>query len=345
MRMFDSKNKLFFQFEWVEKFLSKNVYPLSIEIDPSNKCPLNCTYCVWSGYLDKDKSELSRKDLFSIVKQIKNLGIKSIIWSGGGESFSNQNTVDAIVYAHKLGIENGIFSNGVLLIEEVADILKDCIKWIRFNIGGSNAEEYSIIHNVPEKIFFQAKNNIDYFCSVFSDIKRCGIGVAVNYENFHFVKNIFNLGKEMKIGYIQIKPDFFMIRQEEYENWWNSEVFTYFSKFKKDKNINLFISKIKKQKNKSKYCYASFLTSCISANGDVNFCKAMRNKDEVCLGNIKDNSLKEIYNNKKRKRIINIINPENCQETMHCPYVEVNNYLNRLYRNYKKIDEVNINFF
>lgn len=345
MKTFDSKNKLIFQFKWLEKFLNGSVYPLSIEIDPSNKCPLKCGSCVWSEYLNNDKNELSKEELFSIIEQVKNLGVKSIIWSGGGEPFSNPNTIDAISYAHKLGIENGVFTNGVLLSKDKAEVLKNCIKWIRFNMGASSPDEYAAIYGVSQKLFLQAKNNITYFCSIFSDKKRCGIGIAVNHKNFCFIKNIIRLGKEIEIGYIQIKPDFFLIRQKEYIDWWNSEVFPYFSKFKKNKKYKVFIAKIKEQKNKSKYCYASFLTSCISANGNVDFCKAMRNKELVCSGNIKDNTLKEIYNNEKRKIIVDNLNPKNCQKNVHCPYVEVNNYLDRLYRSYKKINRSDINFF
>lgn len=263
MKTFDSKNKLLFQFEWIEKFLNGDVYPLSIEIDPSNKCPLKCGSCVWSEYLNKDKNELSEEELFSIIKQVKSLGVKSIIWSGGGEPFSNPNTIAAISYAHELGIENGVFTNGVLLTKDKADVLKNCIKWIRFNMGASNSEEYAAIYGVSQKLFLQAKNNIAYFCSVFSDKKRCGVGIAVNYKNFRFIKNIVSLWKELKIGYIQIKPDFFLIREKEYITWWNSEVFSYFSKFKKNKKHKLVVVKIKKQKNKSRHCYASF---CMKIN-------------------------------------------------------------------------------
>lgn len=96
--------------------------PISIHLDPTNKCNLKCRFC-WQrsherfGWLDR-KTELSENKLLEIVKEAAKLGVKDWLISGGGEPFARLSTTTKImVEIKKQEMRGDIITNGTLLNE------------------------------------------------------------------------------------------------------------------------------------------------------------------------------------------------------------------------------------
>ena len=96
--------------------------PISIHLDPTNRCNLRCRFC-WQrsherfGWLDR-KTELSEKKLLEIVKDAAKLGIKDWLISGGGEPFARLSaTTKTMIEIKKHGMHGDIITNGTLLNE------------------------------------------------------------------------------------------------------------------------------------------------------------------------------------------------------------------------------------
>ena len=221
---------------------------------------------------------ISEGRLLRLVREVADLGIKSIIWTGGGDPLTNPATLKAIELSKKLGIENGMFTNAILMDKKAADILADNLCWIRFHVGGSTADYYSVNHGVRKELFEIACNNIIYMAG-----KRkidCGIGVAINETNFEGVKNLPKLAQEMGLEYFQAKLDFNRIGKEEYVTWWFSKVVPHFEQLEKEMKgtikIHTFNDPIVR-KTETMYCHAHHVITAITADGRVVFCKMRRN--------------------------------------------------------------------
>src|SRR5688572_18586688 len=82
---------------WVEKYLKTGSnYPVTLEIDPTNRCPLACGYCIWSDFRADEKSSLKPEVITRVVTQAAEIGVKSMIWTGGGDPLANNATVDGV---------------------------------------------------------------------------------------------------------------------------------------------------------------------------------------------------------------------------------------------------------
>ncbi len=85
-------------------------------------CNFYCRHCyVPQGYR-KRKGELKRKEIFSILEQLKDIGCFYLGFTGG-EPFIREDIMDILWYAKRKGFEIIIYTNGSLIDEKIADEL------------------------------------------------------------------------------------------------------------------------------------------------------------------------------------------------------------------------------
>ena len=326
LNRFKSNWKIVTQYQWLDSYTQNKSYPICLEIDPSNYCPLNCSYCCCGKMRSDIKSMIPRKKLLNIVKQAKELGVRSLIWTGGGEPLSNPATIEAIQYSKKLGMENGMFTNAILLDKDKANILAKNLNWIRFHVGGSTAKTYSENHCVPEDYFRIACENIEYMAKISKDL--CGIGVAINEKNFDGAKGLPFLAVGLGVEYFQAKLEFDRLKHDDYVDWWFKTVVPYFEMVEKELagkvKIHYFNDPIVR-KTEVEYCHAHRIITAITADGRVTFCKMRRDQVDTSIGNIYKNTLKQIFDSKRHKEVSAKICPKSCSIlASFCPYRTTN---------------------
>ncbi|MGB9928570.1 MAG: radical SAM/SPASM domain-containing protein [Methanosarcina sp.] len=95
---------------------------LAIRLETNKACNLRCRYC----YAQSEEDLVKRAD-FEVLKRIileaKELGIKSVVVIGGGEPILYPNFRDLISYIDSLGIIPVVFSNTILMTEDLAEFL------------------------------------------------------------------------------------------------------------------------------------------------------------------------------------------------------------------------------
>ena len=125
--------------------------PISIHLDPTNRCNLRCRFC-WQrsherfGWLDREH-ELSEEKLLEIVRDAAVLGVKDWLISGGGEPFVRLDTTTKImVEIKKYGMWGDIITNGTLLDEKhIKTIVKAGWDVMRFSINAPYAKEHDFM--------------------------------------------------------------------------------------------------------------------------------------------------------------------------------------------------------
>jgi radical SAM protein with 4Fe4S-binding SPASM domain len=95
---------------------------LAIRIETNKSCNLRCRYCYAQSGEDSAKVA-DFNNLKRIILEAKELGIRSVVVIGGGEPTLYPNFRDLITYIDSLGIIPVIFSNTVLMTEELAGFL------------------------------------------------------------------------------------------------------------------------------------------------------------------------------------------------------------------------------
>jgi MoaA/NifB/PqqE/SkfB family radical SAM enzyme len=332
--IFEIDRKIFSNKERLFDFLEgKIVYPINIEIDPSNACNEKCIWCCWEEHR-KDKTKMSKEFLEEIVSDLTEVGVKSINWTGGGEPLTNKYVPNIMVFSKSLGIQNGIFSNGTLINDFIAKTLVENCEWVRISWGGSTPETFYKCHGIKklDKII-EGLSLLKKFKEELNSKTTLGVSQLVVKENYKELYHEAALAKKLGVDYFQGKPDIRMGSEDFI--WWDNEVIPLFEQAKKDLEDNKFKILVA-QYTQDKYgekgtrfrdseenhlnisefeksnCYVHNFVTAITANGDIAFCKNLRNEKKYLLGNLKDSSFKEIWNSPRKKEIEKEINSNGC---------------------------------
>ena len=186
--------------------------PIHIRIKPTNVCNHNCWYCAYKvDYLQLGQDMVERdyipKDkMMEILNDCKDMGVKAITFSGGGEPFVYRYFLDTI----KKVIENGLafasLTNGSRLNGEIAELFAYHGRWIRVSIDAWDDKSYSKARGVKVGEFSKIIENIQNFTNLKN--RKCSIGISyiVDKNNYHKIYEFAKKVKDIGVDSIKISP-------------------------------------------------------------------------------------------------------------------------------------------
>lgn len=302
-------HKLLWHLDRVNHWLNgERIAPLHIDLGITTGCNIRCAYCY--GVLQGQITGLKRFDmpkeaLLRLLKDAKDIGVRSIAFIGEGENTLNSALYNALNYAKTINLDVSLATNGVKIEKErVKDMLSSLV-WLRFNISAATTGSYRKIHGVKGEIFHKVLDNI----KLCVDIKTkygletaIGLQMVVMHENIKDIVPLAKLGKDLGVDYLVMKPcsdtyegiigtpseEYLQIENifKEAENYSNDD---YLVSVKWQKMGNLGMKDYG-------VCYGTAFLIAISGNGRVFPCGHFFNfrQDEFLMGNVIDTSLKDI---------------------------------------------------
>jgi radical SAM protein with 4Fe4S-binding SPASM domain len=322
-----------------DMFDGKLKAPIYVEISPTGICNHKCLFCHYnylghSGRFDGDR-------LLTLVKELADIGVKSIVFAGNGEPTLHKNTFDAIILAKSLGIDVALSTNGALLEDEHFDILAKNLTWIRFSFNGGSSENYSLVHQTNKNDFDKVIANIKKLKQT-KDRLKSDITIGTQYvlipENKDFVIDNAILLKSIGVDYFSIKH-FYDHSHNEFET--KEEITDTFLDNLKQKTKQLsddkftFILRNRDNLNTKRIynkCYGLEFIVFIDERGDVYSCFSHQYDKKTIMGNIFEDNFKNIFNSAMKKDSIDYINncidKDNCQP--NCRHHQINEYLWKL---------------
>lgn len=303
-----SELKIFYHPEILDKLMKhERVQPVYIRIKPTNRCNHNCNYCHYrNAYLNLDEynptDEIPRDKMLEIVSDMKDMGVKAVTFSGGGEPLLYsyiEETMEAILDA---GIDLSIITNGSLLSGKRAELLSHA-KWVRISLESVNDEEYCRIRGIKKGSFDKLCDNIAAFSEIKDKTCEFGINMVVNADNHNQVTEMAVLMKSLGVNHVKFSP---MISNntEEYHAPFKDQVTGDLAKVQdelQDDNFRIidlytgdFGDSVIFERQYHKCPYKDF-TCVIAANRKVYFChdKAYLTNGAVC--DLNDDSFKELW--------------------------------------------------
>jgi len=327
--------------------------PIFLRIKPTNKCQHNCFYCDYlSNHAKTQKSNFNINDSidWDILKQslidFKDIGGKSITYSGGGEPLVYHRIENALELTKSLNLDMAIITNGQMLSKKKSDLLQDA-KWIRISLDFLNEEMFKKVRRVNGKNFFIIEENIKNFIN--SKNKHCDVGIncVVHEYNAKYIYSLCEYVKRLGVSHIKFAA-LICDNTEEYHKSFKKSVTNQINdaidtlndnSFKVyDKYSSHFDYSAKMYRTYSK-CLIMQIGAVIGADAKIYTCHDKAYDKCGCLGNLKKNTLKEIWFSNENKTLFNTFNPKIiCNH--HCMYDSRNILLN----NYLNVDKKNINF-
>lgn len=195
--------------------------PQKISFNITKKCNLKCRHC-FSDAGNPDPNELTTKELFKLIDQMKDAGSFSIT-IGGGEPLLRNDLFEVIKYARDNFISVSLVTNGLLINKEIAQRLDALnLDTITVSIDGLK-KNHDYIRG--EGNFRKTINNIRILRKCCKTAKLA-IRFTVNSLNIGECEKVIRLAEGLSLDLIRLTPMLLLgrtkdnkdllINQEEY---------------------------------------------------------------------------------------------------------------------------------
>jgi MoaA/NifB/PqqE/SkfB family radical SAM enzyme len=283
------------------RFLDRKI-PIAVRIELTNRCPNKCIYCDL-----KENIEMSKKEVFRLLDELKKLGTKKISFSGG-EPMIRKDIGEIIDYAKSIGISPEMNSCGFAVKERINEIKN--LDVIKISLDGDR-EVHSLIS--------QRKNSFDEAISAIEICRKNGILVVITTTLTRYNTNIKTIEKLLDIAkgynvmiafqpvkkmyYSKLDLDDIIPDKNEYQ-----KVINFLIDFKKKSNgyLRNSISGLKYIYNhpfyNKKVCVAGKAFIIVDVDGTVYPCDRVDFPYESKLPNWKDLGVKKAIENLPKPR-------------------------------------------
>lgn len=128
---------------------NKRNHPIVLHIMPTEVCNLKCVFCsvAQRGSENKLFPDLDLEKIKDVVYVLKNMGLKAVILSGGGDPTLYYRINDLISHLNNEKLDIGIITNGLALKRNLNQINLDMLSWVRISI---NTLDYREDFEIPK---------------------------------------------------------------------------------------------------------------------------------------------------------------------------------------------------
>lgn len=294
--------------------------PIYVRVKPINKCCHDCFFCVYNKensnmHDNMDRADmLSTNKLFEILDDFKDMGVKALTYSGGGEPLMHPHIVDVLNKTKENNIDLSILTNAQLLSGDRAKALKDA-KWVRVSMDYCTAEQFTASRGGNPKMFDNILENLHNFATIKNPDCDLAVNFIITKENHKDIANVAKLLKEAKVDNVRFSPvwliDFIAYHQPLIEEVKSRLAFArglfQTDTFKIYDSYNITPEVINRKYIK---CFIMQTVPVIGADYNVYTCHNKSYTNEACIGSIKDQSFKQLWFSEQTKKFFDSFNPQ-----------------------------------
>lgn len=320
-------HKLIYHPDRVSRYLTDgDCYPLYMEISPVGICNHRCIFCAYD-FIGYPNRKLEKNRTLALLDELAECGLKSILFAGEGEPLVHPDIVELILRARSNGIDVGLFTNGQLLKNELAERILPALTFVRFSFNGGTAKNYAHIHSVHPDVFTTVVGNIKNAARI-KKKHRLKVDIGAQFvlipENSEFLVAATKTLKNCGVDYLAIKP--FMQRdlqsyqlQKQFSGQSLDDLFSSVEKIA-DNSFNVIARRdsfLNYGVRNYNHCYGTSFITVLNSAGVISSCLPYWEQDEFSFGNIYERSFKEIWDSERRKRVK--VHLELSLDTRCCP--------------------------
>lgn len=260
--------------------------------------------------------ELSKEQISSIARQLKDMENKGVIISGGGEPTISPNFGFALRELKRVGISLGLNSNGTALTQEKAEIICENMEYFRISLDAATPEIYIKTHVMKENHLNKTIKNI----RMFADIKAktnskvsFGVGFLTSEMTICDMEKFVLICKDSGADFAQFRPfhdskmniiPILERLKSKYET----------PNFKVVANMQKYKQMLDKKCYERDYdrCRGMFFSTVITANYKVFACIHYIQQEKYMLGDLSKNTLEEIFKSARIREIYENIDYHKC---------------------------------
>lgn len=187
-----SPYKCFTHVDRMRQFIDEpfGIAPVTAHLVPTLYCNQRCYFCTYGQYKEKGRMtglQMTRTEVLRCIDQLAEVGVKGIIFTGGGEPTLFPGLVEAMAYARQKGLDVALNTNGYRLDGALlAGILSCHPTYIRVSFNAGKALTQKLVTGRDN--FDEVLKNIEQFAEMkaqHSPQTDLSIGYVVNIVNLH----------------------------------------------------------------------------------------------------------------------------------------------------------------
>ena len=308
--------------------------PIVINMDLTNTCNYNCSFCMFAN---RDRTDMSGKSFRNneslevgyaptLPKLWKEWGVKGVCLAGGGEPSLHPDFLPFVQACHDNHLDIGIATNGFMVNKDTWETLSKC-KFVGFSVDAGNKKDYSNVKGVPEENWDTMLENMSGLSKTDCEV---GFKFLLDAKNYTGIYDAAKIAKEHGATHFQFRPaiDTYPWTEKQIENI-KDQITRAQQDFETDKFkvmgvTHKFNKDFTKKHNFSK-CRANMLTSTWCADGTVYLCTDTRGNKWSNLGQHYPNPKEFIANwgNSEHFKTVDNICTNNCDRCTLAPYNEM----------------------
>jgi len=309
------------------------VPPVTVELDPTNACNHSCIWCMYKHFKQESPQSLPKNILISLISEFSEMGVKAIIFTGGGEPFMNKCTPEMIAFATKKAIEVAVVTNGELLTDDIiTNVARNCT-WTRISLDAASSQTHRRCHNSKETSFEIINTNISNLVAEKKLIRSpltVGIGFLIHPINYTEVYDAVDNAAALGVDYIQFRPIYsfgFNLEPKIVESS-QTQIERAREDFASD-NFAVYSSLHRFQSRDRDYstCFACRVVGVVAADMNTYICCQLKGDPRFSTGDLRHASFRDIWFHLDTHRICKAIDVSKCPP---CRYDECNSVLNYL---------------
>lgn len=327
MEKYITSDKIFHHIDRLNRWSNGElVRPVTFEIHPSNVCNHQCYYCVSQGFLDNH--QMTGEELLKAIDKLAAMGLRGLIFSGGGEPLCNKETLSGVAYAKHQKVAVGFITNGVLIDPAAAKHLMANCDWVRVSLDSMRRDTYKKIRGTDQfglavqgiKNLLHTKPNSQ--CTV-------GIQMVVNDYNSGEITHFVNRAEQefQYLDYVQIRP---VEIGRETDPYSGQQMAIIQNQFHALENTKALISQkweviFGQREYGFTACHCYGLIGAVDAHGDLYTCCHTIKKSGLKYGNIFNDDIEKIFTGREFMAEKSI----KTKLSVHCPIACRGSSINR----------------
>lgn len=279
--------------KWTKKTIQWGL-PISISFEPTTSCNLRCPECPSGLRAFTRPTGMLNKNFFKDTIDQLYKDLSYLVFYFQGEPYLNPDFLDMVQYASSKGIYTATSTNGHYLTEINAKrTVESGLDRLIISIDGTTQhtyQQYRVGGNL-EKVIEGATRVVEWKKTLKSKKPFIIFQFLVVRHNEHQVDEIHQLAEKIGVDQVRLKT----AQVYDYENDPNHLIPTNekYSRYKKDKS-----GKMQFKGNNENHCWRLWHDPVITWDGTVAPCCFDKDAQHK-LGSLKDQSFKELWNNKK----------------------------------------------
>ena len=301
----------------------------------TRNCNLRCPFCGQWGkkgfFADSSGEAMSIEDWKRIISELESYGNRMgemptvTVW--GGEPLVSPYFDEILTLLNEKGFRTEVITNGVL-INEHSEVIKNCVRRLYVSLDGPQSVHDAIR---GEGVFGTVKANLkalNHPCVTIMSVITPGLVSSLpqfltELKEFNikelYLQDMIGLSRDEIEEYKKWMKDAFDISATDINSWENNELKVFNDEVDRhlDTNYGYRIEHKTHTSDCSMVCKSAYNHPHIAWNGNVLYCTDFY---DFSAGNVKTDTLENIFNNEKSERYRSEIADGKCPSCNHCSW-------------------------